>query len=169
MDHTSIEAPAPTVLHAWSARRIAPVMAVYVTGIFLGFMALAWFVFHSRDAVTALVTALLGSLATLGAGIVSRIDYRITETGLEKRPRIAQRSGEYREVFRWEELEEVVPTRRGFRFAKRMDEPHPLRRFWRRSIVEGNAGEVHCEGPERTRVLDLVARHGRLPARTDAA
>lgn len=50
----------PLVEYEWRARTLPPIVAVYVIGVFLLFMALARFLFHSGEAVKALLPPALG-------------------------------------------------------------------------------------------------------------
>lgn len=66
--------------HTWRARKTRPVIALYVLAVFIGFMALAYFGFHSREAVRALFLAAIGALASLAPGILTGFEYRLTDS-----------------------------------------------------------------------------------------
>ncbi len=153
----------PAVLDRWSARKVQPIVVLYVVAVFAVFGAVAHFVVHSTDAVKALAIAALGAVAATVPGVMERVEYRLTESGLEKRS--AKRSpGPFQEVFRWPELSRVVPTGHGFKYFKATNEPNPLRRFWRRHFSDVCSGEVRVEREDLERVLGLVERQG-VPVR----
>jgi hypothetical protein len=72
--------------HAWIARSVRPIVAGYVAAVFVVFMALAYFVFHSPDAVKALFLTAIGAVASVAPGILGRVEYRLTADGLARRP-----------------------------------------------------------------------------------
>jgi hypothetical protein len=146
----------PIVLEEWSARRISPLVVLSVASIYGAFLALAYFVFHSTGAVKGLALAAVGTLVPLLPALTRRIEYRITETGLESRPRRRENPDAFREVFRWDQLSHVVPGRRGFKFTKPNPGSNPLRRFWNAHFSDAFSGEVHLEAEDRERVLRLV-------------
>jgi len=152
----------------WTGRPIRPVIGLYVAAVFLVFMALAYFVFDSMDAVVALFFSAVGGLVALVPGMVSRIEYSLTENGLEKRNLTGHRSQEFTEVFSWEELSHVVPTASGFKYYKQMPATNPLRRFSRLHLSSHYSGEVYAEGPDRRRVLAGVEAKGVPTSRREA-
>lgn len=162
-DATAHSPAGPAVLRQWSARKVQPIVVLYVLAVFAAFAAVAHFVFHSTEAVKALAIAALGAVAATAPGVMERVEYRLTESGVEKRS--ARKSpGPFQEVFRWPELSRVVPTGHGFKYVKVTNESNPLRRFWRRHFSDVCSGEVHVEREDLERVLGLVERHG-LPVR----
>ena len=148
------------VLCHWSARKLKPTIVLYVAAVFAAFMALAYFGFHSMTGVKALAMAAIGSIVSLVPGLGKRVEYRLTEHGLERRPHDPKKPGEFKRVFRSDELSHVAPTRGGFKFHKRLDDPNPLRRFWKTQISDAYSGEVQVETPDRERVLEAVAQRG---------
>ena len=158
-DATTPTPGGPAVLDHWSARKVQPIVVLYVLAVFAVFAVVAHFIFHSTEAVKALAIAALGAVAATVPGVMERVEYRLTESGVEKRS--AKKSpGPFQEIFRWPELSRVVPTSHGFKYFKAMDEPRPLRRFWRRHFSDVCSGEVHVEREDLERVLGLVERQG---------
>ena len=105
----------------WTARRVSPVVLLYVVAVFIGFMAAAHFVFHSPAAVKALFSAAIAGVASLVPSILSRFEYRLTDTGLARRSLRGKQHAEIQELFLWDQLSHVVPTSSGFKFFKRLD------------------------------------------------
>ncbi|MBZ0268336.1 hypothetical protein K8I85_09295 [bacterium] len=163
MSPTTPAAAAPTttppVPFRWSARKSHPVVLFYVTLVFLAFAALAHFGFHSPTGAKALGLALLAYLASMAPRAFARIEYRLTDTGLDGRPATG-RPREFREVFRFDQLRRVVPMRHGFRYSKRLPPSGRWRRFWREHVSDAYSGEVHAESEDRSRVLRLLADRG---------
>jgi hypothetical protein len=162
-DATAHSLDGPAVLHHWSARKVQPIVVLYVVAVFAVFAVVAHFVFHSTEAVKALAIAAFGAVAATVPGVMDRVEYRLTESGMEKRT-VRKAPGPFQEVFRWPELSRVVPTGHGFKYFKATHEPNPLRRFWRRHFSDVCSGEVHVEREDLERVLGLVERRG-VPVR----
>lgn len=152
----------------WEVRPVRPVMAFYVAAVFLAFMALAYFVFHSLDAVKALFLAAVGGIVSLVPSMVTRIEYSLTEEGLGKRRLTRKKAAGFKRVFSWGELSHVVPTSSGFRYYKRIAARNPLERFFRFHVLSGYSGEIRAEGDDRTRVLARVKAEG-VPTSSDEA
>jgi hypothetical protein len=144
------------VLDQWTARKVQPVVLLYVVLVFVGFMALALFVFHSREAVTALAMAAVAAVFATVPGVLERVEYRATEAGLEKRAVRKQQPGEFEGLVRWDELDQVVPLKHGFKFFKPIEETSPFRRFWKKHVSDRYSGEVHVATADLERVLGLV-------------
>lgn len=149
----------PAVLDHWSARKVQPIVVFYVIAVFAVFAVVAHFIFHSTEAVKALAIAALGAVAATVPGVMERVEYRLTESGVEKRSE-RKSPGAFQEIFRWPELSRVAPTKHGFKYVKATDEPSPLRRFRRRHFSDGCSGEVHVEREDLERVLGSVERQG---------
>ncbi|MBD3222812.1 hypothetical protein GF314_16415 [bacterium] len=154
------EETGPEVLHRWSARNLQPVILVYTALVFLVFMAAARFLFHSPEAVKALAIGAVGFIVPLSAGLVGRREYRLLGDVLQRRPDTPRRPRDFEGVFRIGDLSHVVPTRHGFKFYRRLDEPRALRRLWKLHVSDAYSGEVHASGPDRDRVIDLLADSG---------
>lgn len=149
-----------TVLDHWSARKMRPIVLLYVVAVFAVFMVLAYVVFHSREAVKALAIAAVGTVAATVPGLIEKVEYRMTESGIDKRALNPKKPREFAEVFRWDELSHVAPMRHGFRYSKTLTEANPLRRFWKAHFSDRYSGEVHIEREDRDRVLAVVERRG---------
>jgi hypothetical protein len=74
----------PEILDRWTARRVRPIVLLYIVAVFAAFIAVSIFVFHSPEAVKALVLAAVGALVASVPGVTGRVEYRLTETGIEK-------------------------------------------------------------------------------------
>ena len=147
----------PEVLDRWSARKIRPIVVLYVVAVFALFMAMAYFVFSSTEAVKALALAAVATVFATVPGIMEQIEYRLTQTGVEKKNKKNESPG-FTVVFRWDELSHVVPMRHGFKYFKDLNETNPLRRFWKVHFDDTFSGEVHVEKGDLERVLQLVER-----------
>ena len=148
----------PNLEHIWTVRRVRPAMAIYVAGVFLAFMAMASFVFKSMDAVKALASAAVAAVLALVPGIRARVDYRLTDRGVGKRAHAPGSPGEFEELFSWDELSHVIPTRTGFRFYKAMDSSNPLGRFMNRRILAGRSGEFPVQGRDLEVVRTILQK-----------
>jgi hypothetical protein len=151
------ESSEPEVLDRWSARKIRPIVVLYVMAVFAFFMAMAYFVFSSTEAVKALALAAVATIVATLPGIMERIEYRLTQIGVERKNKKNESPG-CTVVFRWDELSRVVPMRHGFKYFKNINETSPLRRFWKVHLCDQYSGEVHVEKDDLGRVLQLVER-----------
>lgn len=145
----------------WTARTVRPVIALYVSGVFCGFIAVAHFVFHSPDAVKALSLTAIGAVASLVPAIQNRFEYRLTEDGLSKRPFSGKRHREFEEVFLWDELSHLVPTGSGFKYVKKLDGTNPIARFFRLHISGDFSGEFRVERKDLEKIRALMDRRAR--------
>lgn len=155
-------APDPTepLLETWTARTVHPIIVLGVVGVFAAFAALAFFVFHSIAAVKALLIAAVGAAVAATPAVLSRVEYRLTPSGVDKRPLATSRRHPFRRVFRWDELSHIVPRRRGFTFFTQLDEPRWLHRLWKLHVSDRYSGEVHVERSDLERILGAVEAHG---------
>ncbi len=148
----------PQLEHTWTARPVRPITALYVLVVFLVFMAVAQFVVHSREAVVALAMAAFGAVVSLIPGITSRIEYKLSDGGLAKRRIQAKESREFEDLFLWDELSHLTPTKTGFKFYKNTVGSGPLRRFIDLHFLSGHSGEFHAEEGDRERILALIQK-----------
>lgn len=151
------------VLLSWTARKVQPVVLAYVLAVFLAFIALAFFVFHSTEAVFALATTAVGSLVPLTPMVMSRVEYQFTEAGLRKRPVKEGNTDAFKEAFSWDEVARITPMKHGFKFFKRVEAKNRLVRFWKTHLSEGMSGEFQVEQGERDAVTEIIARQNLLP------
>jgi hypothetical protein len=133
---------------------------LYVLAVFAAFIALSVFVFHSPDAVKALVIAAVGGVAATVPGVIEKVEYRLTPSGIDKRPINTKKPRPFQDVFCWDQLSHVVSMQHGFKYYKTMNETNPLRRFWKQHISDAFSGEVHVEKKDLDRVLEIVERQG---------
>ena len=147
------------VLYHWSARKLQPIIVVYVAAVFAAMMAVAYFLVHSQTAVKALMLAAVGFIVPLFPGLINKVEYRLTESGLEKRPLNRKAPKEFKEVFRWDQLSHVVSMKYGFKYYKPLNDSNPLRRFWKTHVSDAFSGEFHIEAEDRAEVLGIMVRH----------
>jgi hypothetical protein len=146
--------------HAWSARTVQPIVAVYVAAVFVCFMGLAHFVFHSADAVKALFAAAVAGVAAVVPAILNRVEYRISGTGLAKRPLRRKGPGAFEDVFAWDELTHLVPTGTGFKYYKTLPDTGAVSRFFKLYLSAEYSGEFHVDPEDRARVRAIFDRRG---------
>lgn len=145
-----------TVLLSWSARKIQPVVVVQVILVFLAFILMAHFLFHSREAIIALAAAAVGSLVPLLPGVMTRTEFRLTDRGLESASPGKEGRGEPRELFTWDELSHLVPGKDGFKFYKSFEASGWWDRFRKNHISDRWSGEFQVEKEDRPRVAELL-------------
>ena len=149
---------ATPVADQWQARIMQPTFVLsYLAVVFGSLIAIAFFVFDSIAGVTSLVVAALGAVVALLPSILTRIEYRLSEEGVEKRRVRQQDPAPFKEIFRFPELDYIVPIRNGFKFCKKMDPAPPLREFLNRHFSDEYSGEVHLEKEDRSRILAHLA------------
>lgn len=148
------------VLGCWSARRVQPIVLLYVIAVFVGFVVVAYYGFRSADAVKALVIAAVGALVAAVPSVIGKVEYRLNESGIQRRTVNEKKPHQFEGVFNWHELSHVVPMKHGFKYFKTMKETNAVRRFWNLHISDRYSGEIHVERPDLERVLKLVERQG---------
>ena len=94
----------PEVYYYWSARKLNPIVLFYVATVFVAMMALSFFVLHSMTAVKALAMAAVASMVPLVPVVTSRVEYRLNERVLERRPQTDKKPKEFETVFHTVEL-----------------------------------------------------------------
>ena len=129
---------------------------VYVAGVFVIFIAVSFFVFHSTAAVKALVAALAASFLGLLPGFLSKIEYRLTEKGLEKRAVTEKKTGDFKTVYSWDQLRYVIPINHGFKYYLQSPETNPLRAFWNRHISDTYSGDISAEKQDRDTIIGIL-------------
>jgi hypothetical protein len=151
------------VEHTWIARKVRPWVAGGVAAVFLAFMALSWFVFGSGTAVRSLAAAGVAALVAMVPGLLARVEYRLTDSGVERRPVRPRDPQPFEPLFSWDELSHVVPTATGFSFYRALD-ARGVARLWKYHVLSGYSGEVHVEPEDMGRIRGLVERRApRLP------
>lgn len=147
------------VLCQWTARKIYPLVPVYIAGIFLGFIGFAVAV-QSKEAVIALATTGVGSIVALLPGILSRLEYKLTPKELLKRPATGDDLVSFQHVFQVGELSHFVMIQSGFKFFKPLETTRRMKRFIRKHLMAEYSGEVHVDRRDRERVRDALRRAG---------
>jgi hypothetical protein len=85
----------PAIELTWKARNVRPAILLYVGGVSVVFIAIAHFLFRSTEAVEALLLAAMGSVGALIPNLLTRVEYRLTDSGLSKRRLRANKPGEF--------------------------------------------------------------------------
>ena len=142
----------------WTARTVRPRIAAYVAAVFLGFMAVAHFVFHSGEAVKALFLTAIGAIAATVPSILTRLEYRIDEGGLHKRPVRKRDPEDFEKVFMWDDVNYVIPTHSGFKYYKHFESTNPLIRFAKLHLLSGVSGEIHVQEADRNPVREAIRK-----------
>ena len=148
------------VLFRWSARKMQPIVLLYVAAILVAMMLFSYFVVHSMAAVKALAMTAVASMVPLVPAVLSRVEYRITGQGLDRRSVNKEQPREFENVFELDQLSYIVPMRHGFKFYRPLNESNPFRRFWKTHVSDEYSGEVHVERANRERVLEILNRYG---------
>lgn len=149
-----------TILDRWTARKVQPVVALYVVIVFAAFIAAAHFVAHSQETLKALVLVALGAVATTVPGMLMKDEYQATTSGIGRRTLNQKKPRQFEEVFLWDRLSRVVALRRGFKYYVEINEPSPFRRFWKAHLSDRFSGEIHVERPDLERILGVVEGQG---------
>ncbi len=151
---------ASEVLERWSARKAPPVVVAYLAAVAAAFIAMAYFIFDSTEAVKALVIAALGAVGAATPSVLEKVEYQLTDLGIEKRSIKKKNPGQFKDVFHWDQLSRVVPMKHGFKYFKTMAKTSPLRRFWNVHLSDRFSGEVHVERRDLERILGVLEQRG---------
>ena len=149
----------PKLLHQWSARKMQPVVLVYVAAVFVAFIGLSYFVFHSMTAVKALAMTAVAAIIPLVPSVLQRVEYRLTDRTIDRRPHGIEPPGEFECLVRLDEVSRVAPVSNGFKFYTSFEESNPVKRFWKTHVSDAFSGEVHVERADRETVFDLLGGH----------
>lgn len=144
------------VPYQWSARKLQPIVVAYVAAVFVAMMAVSHFMLHSATGVKALALGAVGFILPLVPAVLGRVEYRLNDAGLEKRPLNEKKPRDFEEVFRWDQLSHVTPMRNGFKYFKPVGDVSPLRRFWKTHVSDAYSGEFHVEAEDRDEVLGIL-------------
>ena len=140
----------------WISRKLRPIILFYVLLVFGAFISVSHFVFHSAGAVKALALAALAFTVSVIPAILAKVEYRATDTGVEKRLIRAGSPGSYTEVFKWDELSHVVLAKNGFKYFKHMGDRGPILGFLYTQFSDKFSGEIHVETTDWVRVKALL-------------
>jgi hypothetical protein len=154
MDYSDDE---PQVLRQWSARKMQPIVLVWVAAVFVVFIGLSYFVFHSMTAVKALAMTAVAAIVPLVPSVLNRIEFRVTDRSIDRRPHGLEPPAEFECLVRLDEVSRIAPVSHGFKFYKPLDEPNPVKRLWKTHFSEDFSGEVHVERADREGVFGVLA------------
>ena len=144
----------------WSARKLRPSILVHVILIFVSFMAISLFVFHSMTAVRSLALGALALIVALLPQVLGRFEYQADESGVSKRSMGNKDKEDFERIFHWSELTHVSLLKHGFKYFKNLDEKNPVQRFVRMQISDKYSGEIHVEKMDQDRIVELFTDQG---------
>ena len=144
----------------WSARRMSPKVMLYVAIVFILFIAVSYFGFHSVTAVKGLTYTALASIMSLIPMVFTRAEYRLTQESLEYRPIRKKEQKPYKTLFLLDQLSHVVKIDSGFKFYLILKERNSILRFWKKHISDHYSGEVRLENKDTERVMTTLDKYG---------
>ena len=144
----------------WSARKLRPSTLIYVVLIFVFFMAISLFVFHSMSAARSLALGAIASIVALLPLVLGKFEYQTDESGVRKRPFGKRNKKEFEKVFDWSELSHASMLKHGFKYFKTLDEQNPVQRFLKIQFSDKYSGEIHVGKEDQDRVLRLFTDKG---------
>lgn len=157
---TSSGAISPEV-DRWLARPMKPSFVLpYLAVFFAALITLAVFLFNSIAGIMSLAVTAAGTSVALLADLAIRIEYRLSESGVEKRRVRQQNPVPFKEIFRFPDLDYIVPKRYGFKYYKKTDSTSPLRDSFKRRFSEELSGEVYLDDGDRERILAHLTERG---------
>jgi len=148
------------VLCRWAARKMQPIVLLWVALVFLALIVVAYFAFHSVTGVMALFLGAVAYLTPLIPMVLNRLEYRLTEQKIEKRTFGEANPSEFADVVELGQLSHVVPIRFGFKFYKPLDERNVFRRFWKLHVTDEYSGEVRVEKADQELVFSISRDRG---------
>ena len=144
----------------WSARKLRPSTLIYVVLIFVFFMAISLFDFHSMSAARSLALGAIASIVALLPLVLGKFEYQADESGVRKRPFGKRNKKEFEKVFHWSELSHASALKHGFKYFKTLDEQNPVQRFLKMQFSDRYSGEIHVGKEDQDRVLGLFTDRG---------
>ncbi len=136
----------------WTARKMSPIILFYVALVFIAFIAISYFVFHSMAAVKTLLFTAVGSIVTLLPMIFSRFEYRLTAQKLEYRTINKKEQKPFKVLFLSNQLSHLIKVKSGFKFYLIFKEKNPIRRFWKKHISDKYSGEIKVDKEEMLKI-----------------
>ncbi len=152
----------PVEEFGWTARKAAPMTLVYVVSVFGVFMGFAYFVAGSPDGVGALLLAAVGAVSAMVPSLLTRTEYRMTESGVWRRTGRRKEPKEFEEIFSWRELDRLEETGSGFKYWKSLPESGPVLAFWRHHLTAEYSGELQLEKEDRPALSGILRGKGLL-------
>jgi hypothetical protein len=150
----------PEIICHWNARKLKPIILIYVSLIFISLIIVSYFVLHSTLTVKALSITAIGTIIPLFFGVITRIKYRLTKHSLEYQSIFKNKSSSFKTVFKLDQQINIKLTRNGFKFYHTLTKSNPLKRFWKTYILAGFSGEVYIEKVDVNRVFDALKKCG---------
>lgn len=144
----------------WTARKLRPQIPIYVVLIFVFFMLISLFIFHSMSAFRSLALAAIASIVALLPLVLGKFEYQADGSGVRKRPFGNKNKKEFEKVFNWSELSHASVLKHGFKYFKTLDEQKPVQRFLKIQFSDRYSGEIHVGKEDQDRVLGLFTDHG---------
>ncbi len=148
------------IVYYWSARKMQPKVVIYVAIVFLAFIVVSYFGFHSISAVKTLALTAVGAIVPLIPMLTSRIEYQLTEQKLEFRAVRKKQNKVYKTLFYLDKLSYVVQISTGFKFYLIFNEPNFIKRFWKKHIIDNYSGEVKIEKADLLNIINKLKDYG---------
>lgn len=146
--------------YQWKARKIKPIILIYVGMIFFIFILISHFVFHSSEAVKALLITALGTIGPLSIAMFNRIEYKLTKEMLEHRPINQNKPSEFKTLFSLDQKINIKRAGSGLKYFLPLEESNPLKRFLKMNFSDKYSGEILIEKEDRKKVLDAFSELG---------
>lgn len=150
----------PEIQIDWTARKLQPIVLLYVAAVFVVLIAVVILVFDSMNAVKALALTAVAAVVPLVPSVLAKVDYRCGGGLLEQRPHNEKEPQDFEAIVRLDELSHIKPMRHGFKYYRPVDETNPLVRFWKLEFSDQYSGEVHVEPDDQEKVMELMRRQG---------
>lgn len=144
----------------WSARKMPPIIIVYVVLIFIAFAAISYWGLHSTTAAKTLAFTAIGSIVPLMPLAFARIEYQLSQQKLESRSSIKKTVKPYTELFRLDQVSYIVRIRSGFKYYLTFKEDNKILRFFKKHISDKYAGEIKVEKSDAERIIAEFEKYG---------
>lgn len=144
----------------WSARKMPPIVIVYVVLIFITFMAISYWGLHSTTAAKTLAFTAIGSIVPLMPLAFARIEYQLTKQKLESRSYIKKATKPYAVLFKVDQVNYIVRTGSGFKYYLKFEEKNGFKRFVKKHVSDKYGGEVKIEKPDVEKILAEFKKYG---------
>jgi hypothetical protein len=137
----------------WSARKMSPKVILYVAIIFIAFIALAYWGFHSLAAVKTLFFTALAYILSVLPIVFSHLEYRLSAQKLESRQVKKQDPKPYKTLFQLAEVSHLVKSSGSLKYCLNFEEANRFHRFFKKHFSDRYSGEIKLAPKDSEQII----------------
>lgn len=137
----------------WTARKMSPRVILYVAIVFIAFIVLAYWGFHSLTAVKTLVFTALAYILSVLPMVFGRVEYQLSTHKLESRQIKKQGSTPYKTLFKLEKVSHLVKSSDSLKYYLNFEEPNQFYRFFKKHFSDRYSGEIKVAPKDSAQII----------------